>query len=110
VQVIRNHLVQGPALGEGDLVAGLPQVPGRQSAVQGIRVEPQVDAGCVWDVVGHVAPHRCEQSLSMSHHRLISLRKVCTQNSNQALNFIDDLSDRKDNTKCIISVNKIIDK
>ena len=69
VQMIRNHLVQGPAFGERYLVAGLALMSLRQGAVQGVGVEPQVDAGCVRDVVRHVAPHRREQSLSMSHHR-----------------------------------------
>jgi len=69
VQMIRNHLVQGPAFGKRYLVAGLALMALRQGAVQGVGIEPQVDAGRVRDVVGHVAPDRIEQSLSMSHHR-----------------------------------------
>ena len=69
VQMIRNHLVQGPAFGKRYLVSGLALMSLRQGAVQRIRVEPQIDAGRVRDVVGHVAPDRIEQSLSMSHHR-----------------------------------------
>jgi hypothetical protein len=73
VQVIRNHLMQSPAFGKRYLVSGFALMSLRQSAVQRIRVEPQIDAGRVRDVVGHVASDRREQSLSMSHHRLILL-------------------------------------
>jgi len=71
VQVIRNHFVQGPTLGKRYFVSGSAPMSLRQGAVQRIRVEPQIDAGRIREVVGHVASDRREQSLSVGHHRLI---------------------------------------
>jgi hypothetical protein len=109
VQMIRNHLVQGPAFGKRYLISGLALMLLRQGAVQGICIVPQIDAGCVRNVVRHVAPDRREQSLSMSHHCLILLAGYPHQNLNQVIEFIDDLSDFNDNTKCIFYVNKLFD-
>jgi len=45
----------------------------------------------------------------MSHHCLILLAGYPHQNLNQVIEFIDDLSDFNDNTKCIFYVNKLFD-
>jgi hypothetical protein len=81
-------------------------MPFGQGAVQGVGIVPQVDPRGVRDMIGHVAPHGCSQSLSVGHHRLILPVGKRIADLGRASKSIDDWLDFCDNTKCILYVNK----